>query len=76
MHGRERHSQFQRTGEKCESLAKQGVNEYSPNLKYHAHTDRITMLYRYIHTDRIMADTYKTSCYKSFVSLALKVFIP
>lgn len=51
-------------------------SEYSPNLKYHAHTDTITVLYRFINTDRIMADTYKTSSYKSFVSLALKVFIP
>lgn len=51
-------------------------SEYSANLKSHAHTDRITMLYRYIHTDRIMVDTNKTSSYKSFVSLALKVFIP
>lgn len=47
-------------------------SEHSANLKYHAHTDRITTVYRYIHTDTLTADTNKTSSHKSFVSLALK----
>ena len=60
IYERERHSQFQRRDEKYEKweewLAQQGVNTRLTSGTY-AHTDRIAVLHRYMHTDTLMVDT-------------------
>lgn len=56
MYGRERHSQFQRTGEKCECLAQQGVNALLTSSTMHTQigSQQCTDIYTQTHLRQIL----------------------